>query len=53
MSELDTTGLSGAVFDAKLKPRAKTVMVTVKWDRKEFDAALEKAGAAIREALGR
>ncbi len=52
MPEQDTGGLKEALLDAKIKPRAKTVMVTVPWSKKEIDGGLERLGAKIREVFG-
>ena len=47
----DFGGLTEVALNAKIKPRAKSVMVEAPWERKKFDAFLERVGKTIREAF--
>lgn len=44
-------GLTETALNARIKPRATSVMVEATWDRKKFDAFLEDVGAQIRAAF--
>lgn len=45
-------GLTEAILAAKLKPRNKSVMMTVPWSKKDIDANLEEAGKKIKGLFG-
>jgi hypothetical protein len=48
----DYGGLLSVATGAKIKPRAKSVMVEAPWPRAKLDAFLEETGGALRVALG-
>jgi hypothetical protein len=48
----DFGGLLSVASGAKIKPRAKSVMVEAPWPKDKLNAFLEEAGSAMRVALG-